>query len=68
LNGVDRIPRAHELTPEEMGALRRVVANSFTPGGQINRIQRERLLELGLISSAMGGLVPTPAGRILARR
>ncbi|HEX4859677.1 MAG TPA: hypothetical protein VFV07_00480 [Rhizomicrobium sp.] len=65
---MDRIPRAHELTLEEMSALRRVVANSFTPGGQINRVQRERLLELGLISSAMGGLVPTPAGRILARR
>jgi len=65
---VDRIPRGHELTSEEMGALRRVVAGSFTPSGHVNRFQRERLLQLGLIHCAMGGLVPTPAGRILARQ
>jgi hypothetical protein len=65
---MDRIPRQHELTSEEISALRSVVARSFTPSGHINRFQRERLLELGLIHSAMGGLVPTPAGRILARR
>ena len=65
---MDRIPRQHELTSEEISALRSVVAGSFTPSGHINRFQRERLLQLGLISCAMGGLVPTPAGRILARR
>jgi len=65
---MDRIPRQHELTSEEISALRSVVAGSFMPSGHINRFQRERLLELGLIYSAMGGLVPTPAGRILARR
>ena len=65
---MERIPRQHELTSEEISALRSVVAGSFTPSGHINRFQRERLLELGLIHCAMGSLVPTPAGRILARR
>jgi hypothetical protein len=48
--------------------LRGIVAGSFTPSGHVNLAQRERLLELGLIQRAMGGLMPTPAGRILARR
>lgn len=65
---MDRIPRQHELTSEEISALRSVVAGSFTPSGHINRFQQERLLQLGLIRRAMGGLMPTPAGRILARR
>ena len=65
---MERIPRAQELTADEMNSLRGVVARGFTPGGQINRFQRTRLLELGLIQCAMGGLMPTPAGRIVARR
>jgi hypothetical protein len=65
---MERIPRAHELTSGEMSALRGIVAGSFTPSGQVNLVQRERLLELGLIQHAMGGLMSTPAGRILARR
>jgi len=65
---MERIPRAHELTPDEMGALRIIVSGSFTPNGHVNQHQRNRLLELGLIHRAMGGLMPTPAGRILARR
>jgi hypothetical protein len=65
---MDRIPRAQELTPDEMNSLRSVVAGGFTPDSQINRLQRKRLLELGLIQCAMGGLLPTPAGRIVARR
>jgi hypothetical protein len=65
---MDRIPRAHELTSGEMSALRSIVGGSFTPGGHVNALQRARLLELGLIQRAMGGLMPTPAGRILARR
>jgi hypothetical protein len=43
------------------------VAASFTPTHQINAGQRTRLLELELIQSGMGGLMPTPAGRIVAR-
>lgn len=65
---MERIPRAHELTSDEMRALRGIVAGSFTPRGQVNAFLRERLLELGLVQCAMGGLLPTPAGRILARR
>lgn len=65
---MDRIPRGGELTTEELMALRSVVAASFTPSGHINRFQRDRLLALGLIQRAMGGLMPTPAGRILVRR
>jgi len=64
---MDRIPRASELTADEMSALRNIVTSGFTPGGQINRRGRNRLLELGLIQLAMGGLMPTPAGRIVAR-
>ena len=62
-----RIPSARDLTPEEMASLRIVVASSFTSSGHINPVQRNRLIELGLIHFAMGGLMPTPAGRIVAR-
>jgi hypothetical protein len=65
---MERIPRAQELSPEEMSSLRSVVTGGFTPSGQINRFQQQRLLELGLVQRAMGGLMPTPAGRIVARR
>jgi hypothetical protein len=65
---MERIPRAQELTPDELSSLRSVVAGGFTPSGQINQLQRRRLVELGLIQCAMGGLMPTPAGRIVARR
>jgi hypothetical protein len=65
---MERIPRAHELTSDEMMSLRAVVSGNFTPSGHINRLQQKHLLELGLIQSAMGGLMATPAGRIVARR
>jgi hypothetical protein len=32
------------------------------------KARRERLLELGLIADAMGGVMPTLAGRMAARR
>jgi hypothetical protein len=65
---MERIPRAHELTSDELVSLRSVVAGSFTPSGHINLLQQKRLIELGLIQRAMGGLMPTPTGRIVARR
>ena len=65
---MDRVPRAHELTADEMASLRRVVANSFTPCGHVDQLQQKHLIELGLIQRAMGGLMPTPTGRIVARR
>lgn len=64
---MDRIPSARELTPEELNSLRSVVSNSFTPRNNINAGQRDRLIKLGLIQAGMGGLMPTPAGRIVAR-
>lgn len=64
---MDRMPNARDLTPEEMTSLRGVVAGGFTPKGHVNRLQSARLIELGLIQSALGGLLPTPAGRIVAR-
>jgi hypothetical protein len=33
----------------------------------LNPEHRQRLIELGLIQTGMGGLMPTPAGRIAAR-
>jgi hypothetical protein len=64
---MERIPRASELTQSEIWFLRRIVASSFTPGNQIDPQSRLRLIELGLIQRAMGGLMPTPAGRIVSR-
>jgi hypothetical protein len=64
---MERIPRASELTTDEMRFLRRIVTASFTPGNQIHPAQRSRLIELGLIQRGMGGLVATPAGRIVSR-
>jgi hypothetical protein len=64
---MDRIPSALELNQSEINALRRIVGRSFTPRAQINALHRSRLTELGLVQSAMGGLMATPAGRIVSR-
>jgi len=64
---MNRIPNQLDLTADELKALRDIVGRSFTPIGQVNIQQRKRLLELGLILGGMGGLMPTPAGRIVAR-
>jgi hypothetical protein len=50
-----------------MSALRAIVGSSFTSRSHVNPLQQKRLIELGLIHYAMGGLMPTPAGRIVAR-
>jgi hypothetical protein len=63
-----RIPSALELTLPQWTTLRVVVAQNFTPVRQIDPGHRVRLLELGLVQSAMGGVMPTSAGRIVARR
>ncbi|HWD48700.1 MAG TPA: hypothetical protein VG309_02160 [Rhizomicrobium sp.] len=65
---VDRIPNASDLTVEEMAALRLVVDHSFMSRASLPKARRERLLELGLIADAMGGVMPTLAGRMAARR
>jgi len=64
---VDRIPNAGDLTHEEMKSLRLIVAHSFMSKSTLTPAHRERLLELGLIQTGMGGLMPTPAGRIASR-
>lgn len=62
-----RIPSALELTVPEWKSLRDIVANGFTPTQQIGAGHRARLMELGLIRCGMGGMIATPAGRIVAR-
>jgi hypothetical protein len=64
---MDHIPSAHDLTADEMKSLRGIVGSSFVPRSPVNPLQLKRLLALGLVHSAMGGLVPTPAGHIVAR-
>jgi hypothetical protein len=64
---LQRIPSAGELTREEMRLLRAVVSNSFVPANQMSRESRLRLTDLGLIQNAMGGLIPTPSGKIVSR-
>ena len=64
---ITRFPTALDLTLDEMKSLRGIVTGGFTPIGQVNRFQRARLIELGLIQCALGGLLPTPAGRIVSR-
>ena len=64
---MDHIPRGSDLTENEMTALRDVITRNTAGIGTIARPCRERLLALGLISSGMGLLMPTPAGRIVAR-
>jgi hypothetical protein len=62
-----RIPTARELTPAEWKSLRDIVAQGFTPTQQVSVSHRVRLMELDLIRCGMGGLIATPAGRIVAR-
>jgi len=65
---LDRIPNAGDLTPGEMASLRLIVAHSFMSKSVLSTAHRTRLIELGLLHGAMGGLMPTSAGRICARR
>ncbi len=64
---MDRIPSGLELSYEEMTSLRAIVVRCFTPTAQVNAQQRARLLQLGLIQKSLGGLMPTPAGKIASR-
>ena len=64
---MNRIPSASDLTVGEWASLRDIVLRSFTPRGQVGASDRKRLLELGLIQYGMGGVMPTPAGHIVAR-
>ena len=62
---MNRIPGRDDLTPAEFASLC-LVAKGFM-GRTIPVSARKRLVELGLIQDMMGGLMPTPAGRMVAR-
>jgi hypothetical protein len=64
---LDRIPTASDLTHDEMTSLRLIVLRSFMSKGSLPAERRAKLIALGLIQDAMGGVAPTPAGRITAR-
>ena len=67
LPSMTRIPTALDLTLGEFASLQSMAVRSFTPVSQIAAPDRERLLQLGLIQRGMGGLIATPAGRMVAR-
>jgi hypothetical protein len=62
---MDRFPTRDALTPAEFSSLC-LVSKGFM-GKTIPSDHRKRLVELGLIQDIMGGLMPTPAGRIVSR-
>jgi hypothetical protein len=64
---MDDIPRSSELTAGEMRVLKEIIARSFIPFGSVPKLRRERLIAMGLVTAGMGGLMPTPMGRIVAR-
>ncbi len=64
---MDQMPRGGDLTAGEMRTLKDVIARSFVSASTVPKLRRERLLAMGLVSIGMGGLMPTPTGRIVAR-
>ena len=64
---MDHIPRGSELTDDEVTALHDVIRRNTSSTTSVPKPQRETLLALGLIVAGMGLLMPTPAGRIVAR-
>jgi len=62
---MNRLPGRDDLTPTEFSSLC-LVAKGFM-GRTIPPSARKRLVELGLIQDIMGGLMPTPAGRMVSR-
>jgi hypothetical protein len=65
---LDRIPNASDLTSDEMVSLRLIVERNFVSRAVLPNARRAHLVALGLIQNGMGGVMPTPAGRIVARR
>jgi hypothetical protein len=62
---MNRLPIAADLTPREHSSLL-LVARGFM-SKTIPKVHQARLIELGLIQCLMGGLIATPAGRMVAR-
>lgn len=61
-----RIPSADELTSAEFMSLV-LVSRGFMSKGAIAPAHQARLVQLGLIHLALGGMMATPAGRMVAR-
>jgi hypothetical protein len=64
---MEKIVRGSDLSADELQTLREIVLRGFLSRGAISQNQRGRLSLLGLVHCAMGGVMPTPAGRITAR-
>lgn len=64
---MEKIARGSDLSARELRTLRSIVAHSFVSRGAVGQLERTKLLALGLIHCTMGGVTPTPAGRIVAR-
>ena len=62
-----RMAHASDLTAGEMTSLRNIIDRSFVSTSTVPKLRRERLLAMGLVTMGMGGLMPTPTGRIVAR-
>ena len=65
---MDRLPNGNDLTTDEMTTLRLIVRQSFMSRSSLSAECRVRLVELGLIRAALGGVMATPAGRMVGRR
>ena len=64
---MNRISAPSDLTRDEITLLRLIVTRSFMSKRSISSARCARLLELGLVQSGMGGIMPTPAGHMAAR-
>ena len=63
---MNRLPTADELTSSEFMSLQ-LVARGFMSKSAIPAAHQARLAELGLIHLALGGMLATPAGHMVAR-
>ena len=63
---MSRMPSRSDLTAAEYSSLRLVAKGFMTR--TVPSAHRIRLIELGLIQDRMGGLMPTPAGIMVARK
>ena len=62
---MNRMPSRSDLTAAEYSSLRLVAKGLMSR--TIPSANRARLVQLGLIQDRMGGLMPTPAGTMVAR-
>jgi hypothetical protein len=65
-SSLERMPNAGDLTSTEFMSLL-LVSRGFMSKRTIPAAHQARLVQLGLIQAIMGGLMATPAGRMVAR-